>query len=100
MKVVYIAQLKCPNNHCVIGVAHAFETAEEAQQLEPLVMGTFRHGVQAGVLNNECGLCHSTTLHVEVKPTAFRTMEEARPMLREEERKQAMTAQAIKASRN
>ena len=83
-----------------MAVAQEYETLEEAQQLGPMLSETFRHGVAQRIMNNECGLCHSTSLLVEVVPTIFRTLKEAQPFLREQERRQLEMMQAIKASRN
>jgi hypothetical protein len=97
---VYIAQLKCPNNHCVMALAGEYPSFEAAEILGREVMIMFRDLIKRGTLNNECGLCHSSQLHVEVGATKYRTMLEAMPWLREEEKKQTASARAIRDSRN
>jgi hypothetical protein len=97
---VYIAQLKCPNNRCVIAAAAAYETPEKAQGLEPLVMAQIREMVAKHKVRYECGLYFSTRLQVEIQPTIFRSMEEAWPHLRAAQFEQVMTAQALRQSLN
>jgi hypothetical protein len=100
MKKVYLAQLKCPDNHCVLAAAREFETPEEAQVLGTLLMERFGVLVAAKQMNYECVLCHSMQLHVDIQPTVYRSLEEALPHLRAEEERQALTARMIRQSRN
>jgi hypothetical protein len=97
---VYLAQLKCPNNHCTIGCAGEFESLEAAQALKARVQEWFAVLVASRTLNNECGLCHSTDFHVEIAPTVFKTMEEFQPVAREEEARQMALADHLRHSRN
>jgi hypothetical protein len=97
---VYIAQLKCPGNHCVVALVGQYASAEAAQKLGKLLLEGFEFMVEKRMLNRECGICHSTALRVEVAVSIFATMEEARPWLLAEEQRQIATAQAFKAGRN
>lgn len=97
---VYIAQLKCPANHCVVAAVDAYETRADAEELGRLVMERFKQEVDRGALNYECGLCKSTNLHVDLQPTIFKSREEARLVLRRAEAAQLATAQMLKESRN
>lgn len=97
---VYLAQLKCPSNHCVVMAASEFETEAEAQQLEPRLLQDFQRLVAGKAINPECGICHSTQLHVQIAQSRFATMDEARPFLMREALKQAWTAQMMRAERN
>lgn len=97
---VYIAQLKCPSNHCILGAAGEFESMEEAQSLAPKLESEFEQMVAEGTLNRKCELCGSTMLSVAVDRTKFATMAEAKPYLQDSERMQALTAAMIKRSRN
>jgi hypothetical protein len=96
---VWIAQLKCPNNHTVTAVA-AKVPDEESGRLEWVLRNGFDHLVEQGTLNRECGICKSTTLHVEIGKTMFDSMEEARPALEESQRQQLATAEFLRRSKN
>jgi hypothetical protein len=101
MAKVYIAQLKCPSNHCVFAGAGEYESDTEAQTALPLNLGLqFGALVRAKVLNNECGICHSTNLQVQVGVTRWNTLEDAAPHLRALEEAQLASAQFLKESRN
>jgi hypothetical protein len=56
--------------------------------------------VERRMVNRECGICKSTTLHVQVNRTAFDSLEEARPALEESQRQQLATAEFLRQSRN
>jgi len=95
---VYIAQLKCPANHCVMALAGAYDTYEAAHMELSFQLGhAFGTAVREKLLNNECGICHSTNLRPEVAATRFTTMAEAKPHLEREEQAQAESAAAIRA---
>jgi hypothetical protein len=95
---VYIAQLKCPNNHCVIAAAEEYGSVEEARALISGVEKKFRDLVKHGV-NNHCGVCGSNVLHVELAPTTFRSMQETTPYLVKKQQEQIEIAMFLKASR-
>jgi hypothetical protein len=98
---VYLAQVKCPNNHCVLGGAAEFE--EDAQKIEAfgkLVMLEFEWLIKRGALNRKCEICNSTIFGVHVEATGFQTMEEAAPHLAASEAAQLATVQMLRASRN
>lgn len=97
---VYIAQLLCPQRHCVLGNAAVYESPEEADSLRDTIREAFDAAVAAKILNPWCGLCHSRDLHVEIGRTAFATMEEARPHLEAEQAAQLRTAAMLKEGRN
>jgi hypothetical protein len=96
---VWIAQLKCPNNHCVVGMA-AEITEDEAADLEAKLWSGFRSLVDAKKLNYECGICKSKNLHADVRPSMFDTLEEAKPALEESQRQQIATAEYLWRSKN
>jgi hypothetical protein len=101
MKRVYIGQLKCPSNHCVVGVVGEYEQDDEAKAALSLALGLmFGALVRAGTLKNEYGICHSTHLLVHVGASRFATMEEAAPFLRELEERQRFTRQYLEGGRN
>jgi len=100
---VFIAQLKCPSNHCVLAVAGEYETQEDAKFLAYTLGQRFAELTQSGNLKHECVLCGATDLQIQIAPTVFASLLEARPHLEAEERRQALAALAmryIKVSRN
>lgn len=103
MTKVYIAQLKCPNNHCILALAGEYGEGDadaQATNLAYRLARQFGELVDGGTLRRECGLCKATDLTVEVAKTRFRTMEEAEPALRESAAAQAQSAAWLKSSRN
>ena len=73
---VYLAQLKCENNHCVLAAAEVYSDRDDAEQL------SYTLGHEAGRLNaTDCGLCGSTTLHIDIRETPWESLKEARPHL-------------------
>ena len=100
MKKVWIAQLKCPSNHCVLALYGEFESGDQALYLvHQLGMG-FAEAVKRGLLNQKCDICQSTDLTPHLAATVFRTMEEAKEPLAEAERAQLETQRFLKAGRN
>jgi hypothetical protein len=98
---VYIAQLKCPDNHCVLALAGEYESLEDAKvELAVRLGATFGGLVRDKVLKRECGICHATHLHVEITATIFTSMEEALPELQAAEQAQAEFRAGLKRSRN
>lgn len=89
---VWIAQCLCPQGHCVLA-------AVDEAEAEPLdLVARLRDGVttaqDAGVINPWCGLCNAAAAswRYECARTAFRSVEEAMPALREIERQQRLIA--------
>jgi hypothetical protein len=97
---VYLAQLKCPQNHCVFAVAGEYESDEAANELA-LRLG-FEVGamVKAGEIKHECTLCLATALRVEIGRTRFATMAEAEPHLRENQDRINRSIAFLKAAKN
>jgi hypothetical protein len=103
MTKVYIAQLKCPNNHCILALAGEYDEGDadaQAKNLAYRLTEKFSELVDGGTLRRECGLCKATDLTVQVDATRFRTMKEAEPALRESAEAQAQSAAWLKSSRN
>jgi hypothetical protein len=94
---VYIAQLLCPHRHCIVAVAEEFGTLEEAEDLRKLLAPIFE---QILGHRDRCALCGSSDFHIEIHRTLFRTMEEARPALFEQEARQYLTQRFLKSHRN
>ena len=101
MSFVYIAQLLCPERHCVIALAGlATSLAEAEADLKLKLLEGFGAACAAGLFNRECGICQSRDLHVEVGQTKFRTIKDAQGPLEENARQQAATAAFLKGGRN
>lgn len=96
---VWIAQIKCPENHTVMATAAEIPD-EECHLLAKLLQLRFNELVEQYLLNHECGICRSRNLHVEVAKTGFDSMEEARPVLEASQRQQLAVAQYLKQSKN
>lgn len=97
---IYLAQLKCPKGHCVIAGVGEHETPDAAEALRPQVTEMFEDLVERGTLKSECGLCHSTDLHIDILATGFNSISEAAPFLLEAQRRQLEAARFMRDSRN
>jgi hypothetical protein len=78
---IRIVQCLCPKRHAIMAIAYTPADITDADVTEALT-SQIRSMVQHGVLDPWCGICGSTTWHVEVGQTAFATMEEATPHLK------------------
>ena len=99
-KRVYLAQLKCPSNHCVLACAGECSTAAEVEALEVNLREAFALMTETEVIDAWCGLCKSRDLHVHNAATPYATMAEAETTLRGLEREQRATAEYFRAGRN
>lgn len=97
---VYIAQLMCPSNHCILAVYGEKESYQQALGLEAIIWSSFENLVATKALNRKCDLCGATTFHVHVAPTMFQSMAEAAEPMREQERLQALTRALFRGMRN
>lgn len=92
---VWIAQCLCPNRHTIVAAAGDASGVTDAQTavLEPLREQVTKLLI-ANVLNPWCGLCHApaSAWTYEVRRTAFATMDEAEPALRQLQAEQIVTA--------
>jgi hypothetical protein len=94
---VWICQCLCPDRHCILATAG---TAESETEAEALVRAPLRRELvgllKEGLLNPWCALCGSNraTWKYELRRTAFATIEEATPLLRELEERNLATNQA------
>ncbi len=96
---VYIAQLLCPQRHCVLAVAGEYESDHDAKWLAGELGKRMGALVITGVRKHECGICKSTDLEVDIQATGFATLAEAgAPMAAEKARQ--LYAAYLKASRN
>ena len=97
---VYLAQLKCPSGHCVLGAYGEFESLKEADAIKQELLAGFTRATDLHLMNPYCGLCKSRDLAVDIRETPWRTIEEARPVMEEMERRQLETARWLKQTRN
>jgi len=98
---VYLAQLLCPERHCILAFAGQYDSLEAAQgELQARVQEAFDVAVGRKLFNPWCGICHSERLHIEVGRTNFRTIEEAMPTLQASALAQIAAAEYLKGSRN
>lgn len=95
---VWLAQLKCQNNHCIIAAARVARDEDDARELANEVNRKFARMVSIGALNPYCGLCQSKEFWVDYGPTAFQTLEEASGPLSESQEQQQATAEAVRKS--
>src|SRR5215831_19908498 len=98
---VYIAQLLCPQRHTILALAGEYESLEAATaQLSEWLEAAKQKLLESRNLDPWCGLCKSRDWHIEVGTTPFRSMEEARPALKQAERDQQATATYLKSTRS
>jgi hypothetical protein len=98
---VYLAQLKCPSNHCVVAAAGEYRTLADAEAALPEVaQQLFEMMIERGEVKRECGLCLSTNLHFHVAATVFANIGEAEPWLKRESENQERTRLMLRAGRN
>jgi hypothetical protein len=83
---VWIAQCLCPQRHCILasGAEAPNESAAKKQALLPL-QEAIEAMLQSGEINPWCGICYAPTekWHYEVGCTAFATLTEAMPTIRQ-----------------
>lgn len=92
---VRIVQLLCPQRHCITALAYQTENGEEQpEQTEKL-----KTMLRELHLDPWCGLCRSTTLLYEDKPTRFATMQEAAPYIVALQQANAAMARFMQASK-
>lgn len=97
---VWIAQLKCPNNHTIMGAAAVCSDGGAAERLRSQLLANFAYAVAVGVFNPKCGLCNATAFHVDLGATKYATMEEAEAPLMEMERANMETALMMRGRQN
>lgn len=95
MKHVYLAQLKCPSNHCVLAAVGEYEDDEAAKALGTSLESALAQAVQEKLLRASCALCGAHLLGLSVGRTPYRTLEEAEPVLKELQRRQRNAAELL-----
>lgn len=81
---VWIAQCLCPQRHCIMAAAGEAATREEAEErlVEPLREET-RQALEAKAINPWCAICGATEWSIDLGRSAWLTLEEAAPFLKE-----------------
>jgi hypothetical protein len=91
---VWVAQCLCPQRHCIMAASRGAENAADANAnvLTPL-QKQVESMLIIKALNPWCGLCHAAASEwtYEVRRTAFATMDEIEPALRQLEAEQIVT---------
>jgi len=95
MKHVYLAQLKCPTNHCVLAAADEYEDDEASKALGVILEQTFIDLVAKNPGMGLCVLCGARVFEVTIGRTPYRTMAEAMPTLKYLEHRQRLTAEYV-----
>jgi hypothetical protein len=94
MTRVWIAQCLCPSRHAILAASAEANGPREAEQnaMTPLKENIIAM-LADRVINPWCAICHAKaeTWRYDLGRTRFRTMEEAAPHLRQNEREQAVT---------
>jgi hypothetical protein len=88
--MIYLVQLKCPSNHCIVASPYDPVLISGAKLEAELRYEMKRHGVR-----NVCGLCGSTDLKWEHRATPWPTLAQARAELNEEAARQRDAAKAF-----
>jgi hypothetical protein len=60
MPALWLAQLLCPQRHCILALAYDIEQTKPAEIEERFIAVT-----APGMLNPWCGICGSRNLHIE-----------------------------------
>jgi len=81
MPKLWLAQLLCPQRHCILGLAYDLEEHTPADIEERFTLML----TMVGIMNPWCGICRSRTLHVEHGKLATDDWDEANAILREAE---------------
>jgi hypothetical protein len=86
MPALWLAQLLCPQRHCILALAYDLEQTTPAEIEEKLIAAT-----TLKVINPWCGICRSRDLHVEHGKLFTDDWDEAMAMLRANEAAQLAT---------
>jgi hypothetical protein len=86
MPALWLAQLLCPQRHCILALAYDIEEHKPADIEEKL-----NAAMTLKVINPWCGICRSRHLHVEHGKLSTDDWDEAMVMLRANEAAQLAT---------
>jgi hypothetical protein len=97
---VWIARLKCPNNHAILAAAAEALDGETPEDLVASLASKLADLTEKKILNPWCGLCGSKDLRIHLDRTGYHTMEEALEPLTELQTQQAAMQQFLHRRRN
>jgi hypothetical protein len=97
--MIRIAQLLCPQRHCILALAFDDRAYSDKWAANELVARFFAN-VEQRILNRQCGLCGSTQLRAEVGVTRFANMAKAAPFLAQCQVDQLRTGLRLRAENN
>lgn len=87
---IRLVQCLCPHRHCIMALAfdpRAMADSEATDRLKESIAEL----IAEKSINPWCELCRSREWHYEVGVTGFATLEQARPILQEEQARQLAT---------
>lgn len=82
-KRVWLAQMKCPGNHTILAAAREVDSGADEKEMITALQSGVDEAIDEHVLNPWCGLCgaKAETWTVDLRRTAYATIEEAMPAL-------------------
>lgn len=95
----HLAQMLCPNRHCIMAVG--YET-EEHQEYQQRLCSAVALRILLKQIEPRCDICGAVyeSWHVESRPLKFNSLEEALPYLKQCQEAQARTREAMRKLRN
>ena len=89
---VWICQCICPNRHCIAALAGEHEGPRDANEMIGILRDQMAEFTKAKTINPWCGICKAKadTWQYDLGRTPFRSLEEAKPYLEQNEREQAL----------
>lgn len=90
---VYIAELLCPNRHCLMAMAGEFE-GENYTRLEARLQKAMLRAIETNMIKPVCAVCDAPheVWSIETKITKYGSLADAEPEMRREEREQFAVA--------
>jgi hypothetical protein len=94
---VWIAQCLCPSRHAILAAAGEANSEAEAQSIRAALLCQTDELISREAINPWCAICGAKleTWTYEVGRTAFKTMAEAMPTLRQEETRNVLANAAF-----
>jgi hypothetical protein len=94
---VWIAQCLCPSRHAILAAADEADSEAEAQSIRAALLRQTNELISCEAINPWCAICGAKleTWRYEVGRTAFKTMAEAMPTLRQEETRNVLANAAF-----
>jgi hypothetical protein len=96
--MIWIAQILCPERHCILASAFDDKQRSRRQVMAQLVVAV-EQMVANGTIDRECVICGSAAWRVESGRTNYATMDAARPELERLERENDATRRFFTAVR-